>query len=64
MTGTSRSTLLALAAACESHRGPAQAHGFARKRFFPATLVIDDPFVADGLSLPTVSYPRSNPHAH
>src|SRR5207247_856646 len=26
----------------------------ARKRFFPATLVVDDPFVADELSLPTV----------
>jgi hypothetical protein len=35
--------------------GLASAHGFAGKRFFPATLVIDDPFVADELSLPTVS---------
>jgi len=35
---------------------PASAHGFVGKRFFPATLVIDDPFVADELSLPTVSY--------
>ena len=34
---------------------PALAHGFAGKRFFPATLVIEDPFVADELSLPTVS---------
>ena len=33
----------------------ALAHGFAGKRFFPATLVTDDPFVADELSLPTVS---------
>jgi hypothetical protein len=32
------------------------AHGFAGARFFPATLVVDDPFVADELSLPTVSY--------
>src|SRR5947207_8378672 len=31
------------------------AHGFAGKRFFPATLSTDDPFVADELSLPTVS---------
>jgi hypothetical protein len=31
------------------------AHGFAGSRFFPATLVIDDPFVNDELSLPTVS---------
>ena len=29
-------------------------HGFAGPRFFPATLVTDDPFVADELSLPTV----------
>src|SRR5260370_20234169 len=31
------------------------AHGLAGKRFFPATLVTDDPFVADELSLPTIS---------
>jgi hypothetical protein len=35
--------------------GPAFAHGFAGKRFFPATLATEDPFVADELSLPTVS---------
>jgi hypothetical protein len=35
--------------------GDALAHGFAGKRFFPATLATDDPFVADELSLPTVS---------
>ena len=35
--------------------GSAFAHGFAGKRFFPATLATDDPFVADELSLPTVS---------
>jgi hypothetical protein len=34
----------------------ASAHGFAGKRFFPATLATDDPFVADELSLPSVSY--------
>src|SRR5215813_5250123 len=34
----------------------ASAHGMAGKRFFPATLAIDDPFVADELSLPTVSF--------
>ncbi|MFL6501427.1 MAG: hypothetical protein ACJ8LL_12020 [Candidatus Udaeobacter sp.] len=33
----------------------AAAHGFAGARFFPATLATDDPFVADELSLPTVS---------
>ncbi len=36
--------------------GTAWAHGFAGQRFFPATLVIDDPFVADELSLPTVTH--------
>jgi hypothetical protein len=35
--------------------GSAAAHGFAGKRFFPATLAIEDPFVADELSLPTIS---------
>ena len=34
----------------------AHAHGLAGKRFFPATLVVDDPFVADELSLPSVSH--------
>jgi hypothetical protein len=34
----------------------ASAHGFAGKRFFPATLVTEDPFVADELSLPTIAY--------
>src|ERR1700746_3828476 len=34
----------------------AQAHGLVGKRFFPATLATDDPFVADELSLPTVNY--------
>lgn len=39
--------------------GAAWPHGFAGKRFFPATLVVDDPFVADELSLPTVFYFRN-----
>jgi hypothetical protein len=33
----------------------AQAHGFAGERFFPATLLTDDPFVADEMSLPTLT---------
>lgn len=33
------------------------AHGFAGDRFFPATLLTDDPFVADELSLPTFTRP-------
>ncbi len=32
----------------------AGAHGLIGKRFLPATLAIDDPFVADELSLPTI----------
>jgi hypothetical protein len=39
---------------------PALAHGLAGKRFFPATLVTDDPFVADELSLPTISYSKQS----
>jgi hypothetical protein len=31
----------------------ALAHGFAGDRFFPATILTDDPFVADEISLPT-----------
>src|SRR5262249_59421528 len=34
----------------------ADAHGFIGKCFLPATLAIDDPFVADELSFPTVSH--------
>ena len=33
----------------------AMAHGFAGDRFFPATILTDDPFVADEMSLPTVT---------
>jgi hypothetical protein len=33
----------------------ALAHGFAGDRFFPATILTDDPFVADQISLPTVT---------
>jgi hypothetical protein len=35
------------------------AHCFVGARFFPATLLIDDPCVADELSLPTVSWSKS-----
>jgi len=31
------------------------AHGFAGDRFFPATILTDDPFVADEMSLPTLT---------
>src|SRR5436309_6249481 len=47
--------VLSLAAALAAEAGSAGAHGMAGKRFSPATLGIDDPVVADELSLPTVS---------
>ncbi|HEX3097820.1 MAG TPA: hypothetical protein VHQ02_08885, partial [Usitatibacter sp.] len=47
--------ILLAAAACVAIPGTALAHGFAGKRFFPATLATDDPFVADELSLPTLA---------
>lgn len=40
---------------------PAYGHGFAGKRFFPATLSTDDPFVSDELSLPTVASRKMPP---
>jgi hypothetical protein len=49
----SAATLLMLPPALVSH--PAFAHGFAGDRFFPATLLTDDPFVADEMSLPSVT---------
>src|ERR1700743_1731385 len=36
------------------------AHCFVGARFFPATLAIDDPCVADELSIPTVSWSRTS----
>jgi hypothetical protein len=35
--------------------GRTLAHGFAGARFFPATILTDDPFVADEMSLPTLT---------
>jgi hypothetical protein len=43
-------------ATCLIGAGEAVAHGFVGKRFFPATLATDDPFIADELSLPTIGY--------
>lgn len=49
-----------IGAACEfGATGRASSHGFAGARFFPATLTTDDPFIADELSLPTVSTIRT-----
>jgi len=39
----------------------AAAHGFAGDRFFPATLLTDDPFVADEISLPTITRNPTGP---
>ncbi len=43
------------ALACVATADAGFAHGIAGKRFFPVTLATDDPFVADELSLPTIS---------
>ncbi|MGZ5215496.1 MAG: hypothetical protein ACXWKD_04520 [Caldimonas sp.] len=53
--------LVALGAACSAllHVDAAIAHGYAGKRFFPATLATEDPFVADELSLPTVAWRKT-----
>src|SRR3981189_3387621 len=55
----SRARLAVATALTISQAGSALAHGFAGSRFFPATITIDDPFVADELSLPTVSHQKT-----
>jgi hypothetical protein len=50
---------LATAAACLMPAF-ASAHGFVGQRFFPATIATDDPFVADELSLPTITSVRQH----
>ena len=48
---------LALAAAClADFSDQARAHGVVGPRFFPATIATDDPFAADELAFPTVSW--------
>jgi hypothetical protein len=47
--------LAAAAVAAMLPVAPAMAHGFAGDRFFPATILTDDPFVASEMSLPTVT---------
>jgi hypothetical protein len=54
----SRSTIAAVLGALVSMPAAVLAHGIVGQRFFPATLAIDDPFVADELSLPTASVVR------
>jgi hypothetical protein len=59
-----RLTLAAVAASVPAAH--AYAHCFAGARFFPATLVVDDPCIADELSLPTISFFKNgdNPSAN
>ena len=52
---TLRRVALAITVACVPASN-AFAHCFVGERFFPATLVTDDPCVADEMSLPTVDY--------
>jgi hypothetical protein len=49
-----RAAVLAAAILSAEHSA-ALAHGFAGDRFFPATILTDDPFVASEASLPTVT---------
>ena len=56
MTLMTRGRVAAFAFAALLPASLAQAHGIAGARFFPATLAVDDPAVADELSLPTVSH--------
>ena len=56
---TSRRIAVLIALAVVLTATAAQAHGLIGKRFFPATLGVDDPFVADELSLPTISSRRA-----
>jgi hypothetical protein len=51
----------AAAAILLSANSAALAHGFAGQRFFPATILTDDPFVADEVSLPTFTRPPTAP---
>ena len=51
--GAARGAALIFAACIAA---PGQAHGVIGQRFFPATITTDDPFAADELALPTVSW--------
>ena len=55
MTPTMRGALLPGLCLLACSSAEAIAHGFAGDRFFPATLLTDDPFVADEMSLPTLT---------
>ena len=51
-----RFTALGAALVAATLASSASAHGIAGKRLFPTTLTIDDPAVADEVSLPTVQH--------
>jgi hypothetical protein len=55
MNLTRLGAVAAVAVTLISASSGAFAHGFAGERFFPATILTDDPFVADEISLPQVS---------
>jgi hypothetical protein len=50
-------------AACLLLPAAASAHGIVGDRLFPATLAIDDPFVADELALPTIAILKNSDNA-
>jgi hypothetical protein len=55
MSRTQRRAAAAATAVLLYAPAAALAHGFAGPRFFPATILTDDPFVADEMSLPTLT---------
>ena len=53
--------VFAAAAILLSTNSAVLAHGWAGQRFFPATILTDDPFVADEISLPQVTVTPPGP---
>ncbi len=64
MERTLRRAAVLAAAAFLADNSAALAHGFAGDRFFPATILTDDPFVADEMSLPTFTRPPPRRRRH
>jgi hypothetical protein len=56
-----RAHLALVAALIIAQTGGALAHGVVGDRFFPSTILTDDPFVADEMSLPTISVNPPSP---
>ena len=63
MSPTRLGAVVVAAVTLVSASSGALAHGFAGERFFPATILTDDPFVADEISLPQVSLQPPAPDA-